>query len=185
MVRFALWMLLAASAFAADATVELRDSLGGVHSKAEWAKAPAVVLFFITSDCPVSNSYIPEMNRIREAYAGRGVQFYAVEADPAAKADAVAAHARDYRISFPVLLDPAQRMVRLADATVTPQAVVLSSTGRVLYRGRIDNRIEDFGSRRPEATVRDLRNALDAVLGGQPVAVPFTKSVGCAIARLK
>jgi hypothetical protein len=54
-----------------------------------------------------------------------------------------------------------------------------------LYRGRIDNRVADFGSTRPEATVHDLKDALDAVLAGRPVAVPFTKSVGCAITRAR
>jgi peroxiredoxin len=164
------------------AQFQLRDTEGRVHTPSEWNGERAILLFFVANDCPVGNSYIPEMNRIEQAYASRGVRTYAVEADLGVPATAAAAYARDYRFGFPLLMDPEQILVRLAGATVTPQAVVLSSDGKqVLYRGRIDNRVEDFGSQRPEATVHDLRNALDAVLAGRRPPAPFTRSIGCAI----
>src|SRR5436309_1207688 len=100
----------------------LRDTQGGVHTAAEWATQKAVVLFFITTDCPVGNSYVPEMNRLREAYAQRGVPFYAVQANPTVADGVVARYARDYRYSFPLLLDPSQILVRHVNATITPQA---------------------------------------------------------------
>ena len=63
--------------------------------------------------------------------------------------------------------------------------VVLSSDGKVLYLGRIDNRIADIGQARNAATESDLRNALDSVLAGKPVAHPRTTAVGCAISLEK
>jgi peroxiredoxin len=95
----------------------------------------AVLLYFVTVDCPVGNSYVPEMNRLREAYAARGIAFYAVQADPSVAETDVRRYARDYRYSFPLLLDPAQTLVRHANATVTPQVAVLSPEGKVLYLG--------------------------------------------------
>ena len=74
--------------------------------------------------------------------------------------------------------------MRLANASITPQAAVLTPDGKVLYLGRIDNRVADFGKQRFQATEQDLREALDAVLAGKPVAHPFTKSIGCAINRV-
>ncbi len=161
----------------------LRDTQGAAHAPAEWAGKKAVLLYFITVDCPVGNSYVPEMNRLREAYAARGVAFYAVQADPSVEEAAVAKYARDYRYSFPVLLDPAQVLVRHVNATVTPQAAVLSPEGRLLYLGPVDNRVEDFGKQRPQATQTYVRDALDAVLSGKPVNVASHKSIGCAIPR--
>lgn len=35
--------------------------------------ARAVVLFFVASDCPVSNRTFPEMKRVRESFASQGV----------------------------------------------------------------------------------------------------------------
>jgi peroxiredoxin len=170
--------------FAASAPhFELRDSTGAPHTTAEWASAKAAVVFFVTTDCPIGNSYVPEMNRIRQAYASRGVVVWAVQADPAVAGPVVAKYAVDFSYSFPLLLDPEQRLVQLAGATITPQAAIFSPEGKVLYLGRIDNRVEDFGVSRPKATVPDLRNALDAVLAGRTPAPDRTKSIGCSIPR--
>jgi peroxiredoxin len=174
----------AAICMAAAPQFQLRDTEGGLHTATEWSGTKAIVLFFVTNDCPVANSYVPEMNRLQAWYGPRGVRAYAVAADPSIPDAVMAGYARAYRYQFPLLLDRRQVLVQLAGATVTPQAVVLTPEGKVLYRGRIDNRIEDFGRQRPEATVHDLREALDAVLAGKPVATPFTKSIGCAITKI-
>src|SRR5437867_3223156 len=75
----------------------LRDTQGALHTSAEWAGAKAAVVFFITIDCPIGNSYVPEMNRIREAYGPRGVVIWAVQADPSVAVAAVAKYASEYR----------------------------------------------------------------------------------------
>ncbi len=179
------FLLGAAVAFGAVPSFRLRDTEGAVHTAAEWSGGKVVLLFFVTTDCPVANSYVPEMNRIREAYGPRGVLVYAVQADTTVPQADVARYAKDYRYAFPLLIDPRQVLVDLAGATITPQAALLSPAGKVLYLGRIDNRVEDFGKQRLRATENDLRDALDAVLAGKPVAQPVTRSVGCAINRVK
>ena len=180
------WLLAGLLLLSAAPQFQLRDTAGEIHTTAEWAGHKAIVLFFVTTDCPVSNGYAPEMNRLlQESYAGRGVLVYAVEADPGVSQTDAARHAREYGYRFPVLLDPSQILVRHTGATVTPQAAVLSPGGEVKYLGRIDNRVEDFGKTRPQATGSELREALDAVLAGRPVARPTTKSIGCAIPRRK
>jgi len=137
----------------------------------------------VTTDCPVGNSYVPEMNRLRETYAARGIAFYAVQADPSVAEAQVVRYARDYQYSFPMLLDPAQTLVRYTNATVTPQVAVLSPEGGMLYLGPVDNRVEDFGKQRPRATEQYVRQVLDAVLSGKPISVASHKSIGCAIPR--
>ena len=161
----------------------VRDTSGTVHTPSDWHGHPATVLFFVAPECPVSNSYVPEMNRIREAYAKRGALVYAVQADISVSPALATSYARDFHYEFPLLLDPDQALVRLAGATGTPQAAVLSTEGKVLYLGRIDNRVEDFAKWRTQITSTDLRDALDAVLAGKPVAHPRTKSIGCSIQR--
>src|SRR6185295_11731850 len=103
--------------------------------------------------------------------------------DPTVPAADVIKYATEWRYTFPLLLDPRQVLVEHAGATITPQVAVLSPEGRLLYLGRIDNRVEDFGKSRPKATVPDLRNALDAVLAGKPVPAERTKTIGCSIVR--
>jgi hypothetical protein len=82
---------------------------------------------------------------------------------------------------MPALLDPAHKVVRAAGATVTPEAAVISPSGTLLYRGRIDDLYLDFGKRRREPTKRDLREALDAILTGKKPALRTTNAVGCFI----
>src|SRR5215831_19230830 len=132
-VSVAFFMLALVSFAESTPQFALRDTDGAVHHADEWATAKAVVLFFSTTDCPLSNGYIPEMNRIRVAYANRGVAFYAVQTDTTIAESEVRQHAKDFAISFLVLIDPGQTLVRRAGATATPEVAVLSSTGQVLY----------------------------------------------------
>lgn len=161
----------------------LADTAGRTHTPAEWAGKRAVVLFFATTDCPLANGYVPEMNRIQQAYGSRGVAFYAVQGDATIARAEVARHAKEFGYTFPYLFDPEESLATYTGATTVPEAAVLSPRGELLYLGRIDNRQEDFGKQRPQATELDLRDALDAVLGGKPVPHPRTKSLGCAITR--
>jgi peroxiredoxin len=163
----------------------LRDTRGVVHSPEEWNGKKAIVVFFTTTDCPLSNNDVPEMNRTRHDYEARGVAFYAVQADTAISDADVVQHAKDYQFSFPVLFDPHQILVKMTGATTIPSAAVLTPDGTLLYLGRVDNRVEDFNIRRQEPTKFDLREALDAVLNGKPVAHPRISAFGCAITLVK
>jgi peroxiredoxin len=160
---------------------DLPDAEGRRHTAREWKEARAVALFFIAAECPISNRYAPEINRIVADYATRGVAFYGVHSDQDVGAEASRRHARDYGFDFPVLLDPAQTLANQTGVTLTPTAVILSPAGELLYRGRIDNRYLDFGKYRDTGVRPDLRLALDAVIAGKPVAEKYTKSIGCAL----
>jgi hypothetical protein len=144
-------------------------------------KAKVTALLFITHDCPISNAYAPEMNRLCAEYGKRGVAFYLVYVDPELAAGAAREHAREYGFACPALLDRTHILVKQAGATITPEAVLFDPGGRRLYRGRIDDRYVDFGRARPAPTRRDLRDALDAALAGKPVPNPRTRAIGCFI----
>lgn len=144
------------------------------------------VLVFARTDCPISNRYAPELRRLRERFAPK-VHFTLVYPDPSEPADEVQAHARDFALGFALVRDPEHALVRLAGATVTPEAAVFVGTGGaadLVYRGRIDDRHVDFGRSRPEPSRKDLAEVLEALAAGQAVAPRTTPSVGCAIAPL-
>jgi peroxiredoxin len=168
-------------AISAVAPFHLQDTAGAWHDATEWNGAKAIVLFFVSIDCPISNSYIPEMQRIHAAYEKRGVRMYAVQPDAGRAREDVKKYAADFGFTFPVLQDPQQTLTRAAGATIQPQVVLLSPQGQVLYSGRIDDRYIEIGKSRYEATRHDLRDALDAVLAGKPVAHAKTQAVGCVI----
>jgi thiol-disulfide isomerase/thioredoxin len=163
----------------------LADSSGRSHTSGEWAQKRAVVLFFVSTDCPLSNRYVPEMNRLESSYAPRGVAFYAVQGDATVPLDEVRKHVKEFAYTFPYLIDPEESLASYTGAVSTPEAAVLAPDGRLLYLGRIDNRVEEYGQERVQVTQFDLREALDAVLAGKPVPHPRTKALGCAITRKK
>ena len=161
----------------------LTDTAGIVHTERELAQAPAVILFFIAPDCPISQGYVPEMNRIAQAYTGRGVRVFGVQSDLSASDAAVRQHVADYKYAFPVLADRRQQLVSHTGATVTPEAVLMTRSGALLYQGRIDNRVVSLGVRKPRATQFDLRSAIDAALAGRATSVTRTTAIGCTIVR--
>jgi thiol-disulfide isomerase/thioredoxin len=136
------------------------------------------VLIFFWHDCPVCNSYVPEINRLASSHTN--FSFFIIQVDPDLTPAAARKHALEFSLRPPVILDGSHDLVRLAKATVTPEAVVLGTNKAVLYRGRIDNLYPSLGRRRAEPTVRDLAEALDAIAAGKPVKAQESP-VGCLI----
>jgi peroxiredoxin len=161
----------------------LADAGGGQHSRAEWKDRKAVVLFFLATECPISNGYAPEYVRLAKAFGERGVAFLGVQSDPDVTAADQVKHAQEYGLTFSILMDSRQVLAKATGARVTPEAVLLAPDGKVLYRGRIDDRITEDGKRRDEPRVRDLQNALEAVLAGKTPPAAETKAFGCPLPR--
>lgn len=157
------------------------DVRGKQHTPFSSGKAKAVVFVFLLRDCPVSNVYAPELTRIHKAYSKKGVALYLVHPDRDTDAKAARAHASEYKLSAPVVLDHDHKLTRLAKASVTPEAAVFDAKARLLYHGRIDNLYADFGKKRFKPTQRDLRDTLDAVLAGKRLAKRTTEAIGCYI----
>jgi hypothetical protein len=146
-----------------------------------WA-AKTEVLFFVSTDCPISNSFAPEIQRICKDYAAKGVGCSLVYEDVQVDAAAVRKHLAEYGYEHvPVIIDADRRIANKAHATITPQAVVIDSADKIRYRGRINNFYAALGKPRQVITVNDVRDALDAVLAGKTVSHPETTAFGCYI----
>jgi thiol-disulfide isomerase/thioredoxin len=162
------------------AVFPLRDAGGTLHPATELKDHPLVVLVFLSTECPLCNRAVPDLNALSQRHAGK-VRFFAVNPERDRTAAQVLAHDREYALAFPTLLDPQQALAKAAGATVTPEAVVLDSSGAVLYRGRLDDRAADFGKVRARPRREDLRLAVEEALAGRPISVPETPVLGCYI----
>jgi hypothetical protein len=152
------------------------------------AEARAIVLFFAASDCPISNRYIPEMQRLTKQYEPAGVRIWFVYPNPGDNANVIRAHNLEFAITANSALDTTQNLVHLAGATVTPEVAILvpeRGSLRPVYRGRIDDRYLALGTERPLAVHHDLEQAIRAVLAAKPVPPPGGPSIGCSIVALK
>lgn len=142
----------------------------------------ATVLVFTTTDCPISNRYAPEIQRLSKRFGNvRFVLVYPVATDTPAVIDA---HRNKFAYTIDAVRDTNQELVKFTGVNVTPEVAVVDRNQRVVYRGRIDDRYIEFGKDRPHATERDLERALEAVVEHRPVAVRETRAVGCFLADL-
>jgi peroxiredoxin len=160
---------------------EFTDTAGRIQTPLSQSDRKATVLFFILPDCPISNSYAPEIRRICTDYEKKKIAFFVVHPDPDVTLAQAKAHAKEYGYTFPVLRDPAHILVKKAGVTTAPEVAVLDKDGKVAYKGRIDDWWVDYGKRRGEATRHDLRDALDAILRGAAVPHPTTTAIGCPL----
>lgn len=144
----------------------------------------ATVFVFTRSDCPIANRYSPELRRLYDAYAGEGVRFWIVYPDPRENVDAIRQHRREFDLPFEALRDPDQILVRKSGATISPEAAVFDGAGRLVYRGRIDDRFPELGISRPPL-VRDLDAALARVVSGETMELTTTPAAGCYLGDLR
>ena len=140
------------------------------------------VYVFTTTDCPISNRYAPEIQRLAAKFDGRArfVLVYPVRSD---SPELIREHVKKFAYSIETTRDIDQKLVKQTGVTVTPEVAVMRGT-QLLYRGRIDDRYVELGRERPKATQHDLENALDAVIAGKPVVQRETQAIGCFLPDL-
>ena len=142
----------------------------------------ATVLLFVTTDCPNSNSYAPEIQRICSRYAAKGIACSLIYEESGLAEDAVRRHLQAYRYrGIPAAIDADGSLASRAGATITPEAVLVDRGGATRYRGRIDNFYSGLGRSRQVVTAHDLQDALNALVAGTPVPAPETEAIGCFI----
>lgn len=168
-----------------DTTVQVREVSGRVLEPFAPA-GTANVLFFVQTDCPISNWYAQTIQRVCRDYGTRGVGCTLLYEDIESGGTPLDARIRTHLAEYgyggiPAVADRTRVVASRAKATITPQAVVVDRRGRIRYRGRIDNAYADFGKPRRHVTSHDLREALDALLAGRAIQKPETEALGCFI----
>lgn len=162
----------------------LQDPLGATHSLDEWSDAPAIVVVFFGTECPLAKLYGPRLEALAKKYADQGVQFVGIDANRQDSLNDIARYGNEHGIEFPLLKDAGNVVADQFGAVRTPEAFILDQNRIVRYWGRID---DQYGVGYARATVQrqDLAVALDEVLAGKPVSRPVTRPVGCIIGRVR
>ena len=135
------------------------------------------VLIFLRTDCPISNSYAPEIERISRVFAARGVRFEIVFPDRSLTKEQMERYRQDYALTIPAHQDAGLKTVKRAQVRTTPEAAVFSGD-LLVYHGCIDNRVAALGKSRPAATEHDLEQVLKAILSGHPSPFAHRPAIG-------
>ncbi len=155
------------------------DVSGNGYGAPQIHGSAATVFLFVTSECPLARAYTGRFRALEKTYAGRRVLFFLVNPHPTDTIEMAKTWARERNLTIPLVKDAGALLTDRLGATRTPEAVVVNRAGEVVYRGRIDDHLEEDKVQRSY-----LRETLDAVIAGKPVprtAVPVTD--GCLILR--
>jgi peroxiredoxin len=167
------------------ANFTLADAAGKPFALHDLKGNKAVVVVFLSFECPVSNGYARTLADLSAAYADKGVAFVGIDGSDDLDAAALAKKAEEFKIPFPVLKDRNAAAADALKATVAAEVFVLDHNFYLRYRGRIDDTWSARLKRNRQTTSFDLKAALDDLLAGRDVKTPATRAVGCPLPREK
>tara|TARA_B100000315_G_scaffold130524_1_gene120124 strand:+ start:6221 stop:6769 length:549 start_codon:yes stop_codon:yes gene_type:complete len=155
---------------------------GKNYSLDSFKKKKVLVVIFMCNHCPYVIAVLDRLIAIQNDYEDKGVQLIGINPNdtvnyPEDSFDNMKKKVKEKNIPFPYLIDESQNIARKYDAVCTPDIYVYGNERTLIYRGRIDDNWQEES----KVTQRDLRDALDAILKGNPVSGKQTPSMGCSI----
>lgn len=155
------------------------DVTGQTHLLGAAPGTKVVVMVFLGPECPISQRYVPELNRIAAGQGTNGLEFYGVVSGRVASRAEAAAFQKSYAIQFPVIFDEGALLARWFHPTHVPEAFVLKPDGDIVYHGRINDGYASPGKPRAVVQHHELRDALTAVRAGLTPQRMYARPVGC------
>jgi peroxiredoxin len=163
---------------------------GRNHRPADYAASKALALVFTCNHCPTAQAYEERIQQLANDYAPRGVSVIAISPNsPAAvrldelgytdlgdTLEDMKVRARHRKFTFPYLFDgESESFSKALGPKATPHVFIFDGNRVLRYQGRIDD-----SERTDLVKVRDVRDALDALLRGEAPPVAETRVFGCS-----
>jgi peroxiredoxin len=164
---------------------------GKTYSLADFKDAKILAVVFTAVHCPTAEIYEARLKALVAGYKKQGVAFVVIQpnspkglrldemgyTDVGDSIDDMKIRAEYRSFNFPFLYDgETQETARKYGPVATPHIFLFDADRKLRYQGRIDS-----NPREAYAKVPDARNALEAMLSGEPVKVEKTPAVGCSI----
>jgi len=163
------------------------DASGKTQSLSEY-KGKYVVLEWFNPECPFVKKHYgsDNMQKLQAEYTGKGVVWLTVDSNaPGTEGNINAEQAQKIMKQWntrqtALLLDPESKIAKLYGAKNTPNMVIISPEGKIVYEGAIDSKATPNPADIPSST-NYVKNALDESLAGKPVSNAQTKPYGCSV----
>lgn len=137
-----------------------------------------MVLFFLGTDCPISQKYMHRIEEIRNQFRS-DFDFIAIIPGQFTNEE-IKAFKTEYKSPLTFYRDGQLELAHYLHATVTPEVFVFDKFD-LKYKGAIDNWFYELGKNRRVTTEQYLVDALTAIADGKTPDVVETKSIGCFI----
>lgn len=141
------------------------------------------VFVFLDTECPISQKIAPRLQALATIYSRR-VSFTAVFPAQYVSHKDINQFKQNFSLKIGSRIDATHWLVNQYHITTTPEVLLISDRGLVLYRGAVDNQFYKLGKYRVNPTEFYLRDAIEAVLDGRQVSINQVTPVGCLINRL-
>lgn len=144
----------------------------------ELQKAPYTLFISYSNECPFCIRYTTKIREIRKTLP-QNWNFRLIKVLPEEHWDFDGIEA----FSGEIIHDSAAHWCAQLDLNVYPEALILDSVARVMYKGAIDDRAHETGMNKIVKTRDYLQEAIDSIQLGKAVAKPFPVAKGCYIDR--
>ena len=174
-----------------DAKLKIWDkapdfSLPGVDGKAyslsDFKSKKILVVVFMCNHCPYVQAYIDRIKAVQSDFGIKGVEVVGINANdeinyPDDSFEKMIEFNKARKLNFPYLRDEDQTAATAYGAQCTPECFVFDADRKLKYHGRIDDNYKDENA----VKTYDLRNAINALIHNQKVAIELTPAIGCSI----
>src|SRR3989441_13333315 len=170
---------------AKGADFSLKGTDGKTHSLANVKGEKGTAVIFTCNECPFSKGYEDRLIGLANEYQSKGIGFVAINSNdpkivPGDGFEFMVKRAQDKNFPYPYVFDETQEIATAYGARVTPHIFLLDAQGKLAYRGRVDDSLEQ-----DKVKSRDFAAALDALVSGKPIQVAETKAFGCSVKYAK
>lgn len=161
----------------------LPDAYGKTVSLGDFYSAKATLVVFMCNHCPFVKHLRGALSKLGQFCDANAVAMIGINSNnfdqyPDDTPERMRTEAETYGYGFAYLIDEDQSVAKAYQAACTPDFFLFERDNKLVYRGQFD---DSRPSNDVEVTGKDLYAALEAVLGGMPVADAQAPSIGCNI----
>ncbi len=139
-----------------------------------------LVLALFSASCPISGKLARELSRLERDLKEQGVAVLLVNAPPGQKNDEITKFVSDHQLTSKVVSDADARLSQTLSATTTTEVFLLDATRTLVYRGALNDQY-GLGYSKEQPAHHYLRDAVAALLRGEPAEIAATSAPGCAL----
>ena len=138
-----------------------------------------ISIIFLAIDCPISQKYMNRLKELRLLYNNKiSFHFYLTgQTNRSEKIEFI----ENYALDFDIYIDHKNKKAKHLGAKVTPEVFLLDQEYTIHYNGAIDNWFYSLGKNRNLITSHYLEDAMNSLLNGTKIQIPYVQAIGCYI----
>lgn len=160
----------------------LRDPNGVIQVSDYTFGKKGLLIVFTCNHCPYAKAVWPRVIRLGTYAQNKGVNVLAINPNinpdyPDDSPDEMQKKIAEWGIPFPYLIDNTQQTAREFKAQCTPDIYLFDAAQKLVYHGRVDDNWQDES----KVTKEELKEAIENLIAGKPLAGGQFPSLGCSI----